>query len=134
MAFRASDQGGGGGAQKNVLGGPLALCSDNPVTGFFRTGCCHTGPQDSGVHTVCVVMTDEFLAFSKAAGNDLSTPLKEFGFPGLKSGDRWCLCAARWKEAFDAGKAPRLVLAATHERTLQIAPLEILKKFAVDLN
>lgn len=134
MAFRASDQGGGGGAQKNVLGGPLALCSGNPVTGFFRTGCCHTGPQDSGVHTVCVVMTDEFLAFSKAAGNDLSTPLKEFGFPGLKSGDRWCLCAARWKEAFDAGKAPRLVLAATHERTLQIAPLEILKKFAVDLN
>jgi len=132
MAFRASDQGGG--AQKNVFGGPLALCSDNPVTGFFRTGCCHTGPQDSGVHTVCVVMTDEFLAFSKAAGNDLSTPLKEFGFPGLKSGDRWCLCAARWKEAFDAGKAPRLVLAATHERTLQIAPLEILKKFAVDLN
>lgn len=134
MAFRAENQGGGGGAQKNVLGGPLALCSDNPVTGFFRTGCCHTGPQDAGVHTVCVVMTGEFLEFSKAAGNDLSTPRKEFGFPGLKAGDRWCLCAARWKEAYDAGKAPKLVLAATHERTLLIAPLDVLKKYAVDLN
>lgn len=134
MAYRASDPGGGGGAQKNVLGGPLALCSDNPVTGFFRTGCCHTGPQDAGVHTVCVVMTKEFLAFSKAAGNDLSTPRKEFGFPGLKPGDRWCLCAARWKEALEAGKAPKLVLAATHEATLAIVPLETLKKFAVDLN
>jgi len=112
----------------------LALCSDNPVTGFFRTGCCHTGPQDAGVHTVCVVMTAEFLAFSKAAGNDLSTPRKEFGFAGLKPGDRWCLCAARWKEAFDAGKAPKLVLSATHERTLRLVPLETLKKFAVDLN
>ena len=134
MALRVSDGGGGGGPQKNVLGGPLALCSDNPVTGFFRTGCCHTGPQDAGVHTVCVVMTAEFLAYSKAAGNDLSTPRKEFGFAGLKPGDRWCLCAARWKEAFDAGNAPKLVLAATHERTLSLVPLETLKKFAVDLN
>ena len=134
MAFRVGDPGGGGGSQKNVLGGPLALCSDNPVTGFFRTGCCHTGPQDAGVHTVCVVMTKEFLAFSKAAGNDLSTPRKEFGFAGLKPGDRWCLCAARWKEALEAGKAPKLVLAATHEATLAIVPLETLKKFAVDLN
>ncbi|MEK7266707.1 MAG: DUF2237 domain-containing protein [Pseudomonadota bacterium] len=134
MAFRVSDGGGGGGAQKNVLGGPLALCSDKPVTGFFRTGCCHTGPQDAGVHTVCVVLSADFLAFSKAAGNDLSTPRKEFGFPGLKPGDRWCLCAARWKEAFDAGKAPKLVLAATHEATLAIVPLGTLKKFAVDLN
>lgn len=135
MAFREDDgSGGGGGPQKNVLGGPLAKCSDDPVTGFFRTGCCHTGPQDRGVHTVCAVMTEEFLAFSKAAGNDLSTPVKQFGFPGLKPGDRWCLCAPRWKEAFDAGKAPKLVLAATHEATLKFAPLEILKKFAIDLN
>jgi hypothetical protein len=133
MAFR-EDATGGGGAQRNVLGGALALCSADPVTGFFRTGCCHWGPQDVGVHSVCVVMTDAFLAFSKAAGNDLSTPRKEFGFPGLKAGDRWCLCAARWKEAFDAGKAPKVVLAATHEKTLAIAPLAALKAHAVDLN
>jgi uncharacterized protein (DUF2237 family) len=135
MAFREDNPGGGGGGvQKNVLGGPLALCSDDPVTGFFRTGCCHTGPQDQGVHTVCAIMTADFLAFSKNSGNDLSTPRPEFGFAGLKPGDRWCLCAARWKEAFDAGKAPKLVLAATHERTLTIAPLDALKAHAVDLN
>lgn len=134
MAFRKQGEGGGGGAQKNVLGGALALCSDAPVTGFFRTGCCHTGPQDEGVHTVCAVMTDDFLAFSKAHGNDLSTPRPEFGFPGLRSGDRWCLCAARWKEAFDAGKAPKLVLEATHERTLAIVSLAALKAHAADLN
>lgn len=134
MAFRDDSQGGGGGVQKNVLGGPLALCSDNPVTGFFRTGCCHTGPQDQGVHTVCVVMTADFLAFSKAGGNDLSTPRPEFGFAGLKPGDRWCLCASRWKDAYDAGKAPKLLLAATHERTLTIVPLEALKAHAVDFN
>jgi uncharacterized protein (DUF2237 family) len=134
MAFRDDSQGGGGGVQKNVLGGPLALCSDNPVTGFFRTGCCHTGPQDQGVHTVCVVMTADFLAFSKASGNDLSTPRPEFGFAGLKPGDRWCLCASRWKDAHDAGKAPKLLLAATHERTLTIVPLAALKAYAVDLN
>lgn len=132
MAFRESGGGGGGAAQKNVLGGPLALCSDDPVTGFFRTGCCHTGPQDAGVHTVCAIMTDAFLAFSKSRGNDLSTPRPEFGFAGLKAGDRWCLCAARWKEAYDAGEAPQLVLAATHERTLAIVPLDALKAHAVD--
>jgi uncharacterized protein (DUF2237 family) len=134
MAFRDDSQGGGGGVQKNVLGGPLALCSDDPVTGFFRTGCCHTGPQDQGVHTVCVVMTADFLAFSKAGGNDLSTPRPEFGFAGLKPGDRWCLCASRWKDAYAAGKAPKLLLAATHERTLTIVPLAALKAHAVDLN
>ena len=134
MAFRGDSSGGGGLPQKNVLGGALALCSDNPVTGFFRTGCCHSGPQDVGVHTVCAVMTDGFLAFSKTCGNDLSTPRPEFGFPGLKAGDRWCLCAARWREACDAGKAPKVILAATHERTLVIAPLEALKKHAADLN
>lgn len=134
MAFRAGGDSGGGGPQKNVLGGPLALCSDDPVTGFFRTGCCHTGPQDAGVHTVCAIMTDAFLAFSRSRGNDLSTPRPEFGFQGLKAGDRWCLCAARWKEAHDAGKAPKLVLAATHERTLALVSLEALKAHAVDVN
>lgn len=134
MAFRAGGDSGGGGPQKNVLGGPLALCSDDPVTGFFRTGCCHTGPQDAGVHTVCAIMTDAFLAFSKSRGNDLSTPRPEFGFQGLRAGDRWCLCAARWKEAHDAGKAPKLVLAATHERTLALVSLEALKAHAVDVN
>lgn len=134
MAYREEGGGGGGGQQKNVLGGPLQSCSDEPVTGFYRTGCCHWGPEDRGVHSVCVVTTAEFLAFSKAAGNDLSTPRPEFGFPGLKAGDRWCLCAARWKEAHDAGKAPKLVLAATHEKTLEIVPLAALKSYAVDLN
>lgn len=134
MAFRDDRAGGGGRPQRNVLGGPLQTCSENPVTGFFRTGCCHWGPQDVGVHSVCVVMSEEFLSFSKAAGNDLSTPRKEFGFPGLKAGDRWCLCAARWKEAYDAGKAPKLVLSATHEKTLEIVPLAALKAHAIDLN
>lgn len=134
MAFRTSGDGGGGGPQKNVLGGPLALCSDNPVTGFFRTGCCHTGPQDAGVHTVCAIMTDAFLGFSKSRGNDLSTPRPDFGFHGLKAGDRWCLCAARWKEAYDAGKSPKLVLAATHERTLTLVSLDALKTHAIDVN
>lgn len=133
MAFRESGGSGGGDSQKNVLGGALATCSEKPMTGFFRTGCCHTAPQDAGAHTVCAVMTDEFLAFSKSRGNDLSTPRPEFGFPGLKAGDRWCLCASRWKEAFDAGAAPKLVLAATHARTLQYAPLAALKAHAVDL-
>jgi hypothetical protein len=131
MAYREE---GGGRPQKNVLGGPLQSCGDDPATGFYRTGCCHWGPEDVGVHTVCVVTTAEFLAFSKAAGNDLSTPRPEFGFPGLKAGDRWCLCAARWKEAHAAGKAPKLVLAATHEKTLEIIPLAALKAYAVDLN
>jgi len=116
---------------RNVLGGELLPCSMDPVTGFFRNGCCETGPHDKGMHTVCAVMTPEFLAFSKQVGNDLSTPVPEYGFPGLKPGDRWCLCAPRWKEALDAGAAPRLVLESTHEETLAIVPLGILKDFAV---
>ena len=115
---------------RNVLGEELMPCSKNPVTGFFRNGCCETGPEDLGLHTVCVVLTAEFLAFSKAQGNDLSTPLPAYGFPGLKPGDRWCLCAPRWKEALDAGMAPMLVLEATHEETLAIVPLGVLKDYA----
>lgn len=117
---------------KNVLGTPLQTCSTDPMTGFFRDGACNTGPQDRGTHTVCAVMTDEFLAFTKAQGNDLSTPRPEFDFPGLTDGDRWCLCASRWKEAADAGKAPDVVLAATHEKTLSIVPLDRLKQHAAD--
>ena len=117
-------------AARNVLGGELASCSTEPVTGFYRNGCCETGPHDVGMHTVCAVMTAEFLAFSRAAGNDLSTPRPEFAFPGLKPGDRWCLCAPRWKEALDAGMAPQLVLEACHEETLAIVPLGVLKDFA----
>jgi uncharacterized protein len=103
MAYEAGG-GGRGRAGRNVLGGPLALCSDRPKTGFYRDGCCNTGKEDVGSHTVCVVMTAEFLAFSKAQGNDLSTPMPEFEFPGLRPGDRWCLCAPRWQEAFAAGR------------------------------
>ena len=125
---------GGDGRQRNVLGGTLALCSEEPVTGFYRTGCCETGPQDHGVHTVCAVMTDEFLKFSQSRGNDLSTPRPEFGFAGLRAGDRWCLCAARWLEAFQADRAPDVVLAATNIATLRIVPLEALKTKAIDLN
>jgi uncharacterized protein (DUF2237 family) len=99
-----------GGVQRNVLGGPLGVCSDKPLTGFFRDGCCNTSEKDAGSHTVCVVLTDEFLEFSKSRGNDLSTPRPEYDFPGLHAGERWCLCAARWREAFLAGKAPRVVL------------------------
>jgi uncharacterized protein (DUF2237 family) len=119
---------------RNVLGGPLIICSAKPMTGFFRDGCCNTGPQDVGSHTVCVVMTAEFLDYSKRAGNDLSTPMPGYGFPGLKPGDRWCLCAPRWQEAFEANRAPKVVLAATHEGALEYAELTDLKKFAVDLN
>ena len=119
--------------QKNVFGEPIEVCSLNPTTGFYRTGCCETGPEDVGVHTVCVEVTKEFLAFSKARGNDLSTPRPEYGFAGLNPGDRWCLCAERWQEAFEAGVAPRVVLAATHEATLEIAELADLKRHALDL-
>jgi uncharacterized protein (DUF2237 family) len=119
--------------QRNVFGEPIEVCSLNPTTGFYRTGCCETGAEDVGVHTVCVEVTQEFLAFSKSRGNDLSTPLPEFGFPGLKPGDRWCLSAARWQEALDAGAAPRVVLGATHEATLEIVRLADLKRFALDL-
>jgi len=119
--------------QRNVYGEPLEVCSLNPTTGFYRSGCCETGAEDVGVHTVCVEVTQEFLAFSKSRGNDLSTPRPEFGFPGLTPGDRWCLCAARWQEALEAGVAPRVVLAATHEDTLEIAELADLKRHALDL-
>ena len=119
--------------QKNVFGEPLEVCSLSPRTGFYRTGCCHSGPEDLGVHTVCTEVTAEFLAFSKSRGNDLSTPRPEFDFPGLEPGDRWCLCAARWQEALEAGAAPKVVLTATHERTLEIVDLADLKKHALDL-
>ena len=118
---------------KNVLGQPLDTCGCEPMTGFYRDGCCNTGRDDIGLHTVCVVLTAQFLAFSKARGNDLSTPMPQYGFAGLKPGDRWCLCAERWKEALDAGSAPQVVLEATHAVTLQIVPLEELKKYAVRL-
>jgi uncharacterized protein (DUF2237 family) len=104
-----------------------------PVTGFFRNGCCDTSLQDVGSHTVCVVVSDEFLQFSKRRGNDLSTPLPDFGFPGLKAGDRWCLCAPRWQEAFDADQAPRVVLRATHMGALDFCALADLKRHAIDL-
>jgi uncharacterized protein (DUF2237 family) len=119
---------------RNVLGDRLQSCSEAPVTGFYRDGCCNTGPDDFGLHTVCALMTAEFLEFSRVRGNDLSTPMPEMGFPGLKPGDRWCLCAARWKEALDAGMAPRVFLAATHEATLEVVSLEDLKKYALDLS
>jgi hypothetical protein len=115
---------------RNVMGGPLAACSTDPLTGFFRNGCCETGPDDIGMHTVCAVMTAEFLAFSRSAGNDLSTPRPDLQFPGLAPGDRWCLCAPRWKEALDAGFAPPVVLEATHEEVLAISPLGVLKDHA----
>lgn len=117
----------------NVLGGPLETCSTAPMTGFFRDGCCNTGPQDRGLHTVCALMTAEFLALSKYLGNDLSTPRPEYGFPGLKPGDRWCLCAARFLQAHEEGAAPQVRLAATHINTLHVVPLEILQACAVDV-
>lgn len=119
---------------RNVLGGTLLICSTDPMTGFFRNGCCDTAPEDVGSHTVCAVMTDEFLAFSKEAGNDLSTPHPEFGFPGLKAGDHWCLCAPRWQEALEAGAAPKVVLKATAEGALRHCALVDLTRYAVDLS
>ncbi len=116
---------------RNVLGDELETCSRSPVTGFYRDGCCNTGPDDAGAHVVCIEATAEFLAFSKACGNDLSTPHPEWEFPGVKPGDRWCLCALRWKEALDAGMAPKIVLEATHEAMLQVVSLEELKRYAV---
>lgn len=118
---------------KNVFGEPLQVCCTSPMTGFYRTGCCETGPEDLGVHVVCAEMSAAFLAFSKAKGNDLSTPVPEFGFPGLKPGDRWCLCAARWQEALEAGAAPPVILAATHEAALEHVALADLKRYARDL-
>lgn len=116
--------------EKNVFGEDLIACSAAPLTGFYRDGCCNTGDEDFGIHTVCAVMTDEFLEFSKKAGNDLSTPAPHFMFPGLQAGDRWCLCAPRWVEAYKAGKAPLVVLEATHEKTLELVSLEELVKYA----
>ena len=133
MPFDDTEEHSGRRPSRNVLGGPLASCSESPRTGFFRNGCCDTAAEDFGSHTVCAVMTAEFLAFSKAAGNDLSTPHPEFGFSGLQPGDRWCLCAPRWQEALDAGAAPRVVLRATQEGALEHCSLADLKKFAVDL-
>ncbi len=120
-------------AKLNVLGEPLASCSPDPMTGYFRDGCCNTDATDLGSHTICTRVTTEFLEFSRAAGNDLTTPQVEFGFPGLRPGDQWCLCAARWQEALDAGKAPMVVLQATHAAALRIVKLADLKRYAVDL-
>jgi uncharacterized protein (DUF2237 family) len=130
------DTRGGGGPRpsRNVLGGPLESCSIQPMTGFFRNGCCDTSREDLGSHTVCAVMTAAFLDYSKSCGNDLSTPMPDYGFPGLKPDDRWCLCAPRWQEALDAGKAPRVVLRATHEGALDYCSLADLKRHAVDLS
>lgn len=134
--LRDDRAGGEGGrrAPRNVFGDALVPCSLDPVTGFYRDGCCNTGAEDIGSHTVCVVVTAEFLAFSKARGNDLSTPMPQFGFKGLKPGDRWCLCAPRWQEALVAGAAPRVALQATHEGALEYCSLDDLKRFAVDLS
>ena len=116
----------------NVLGGELESCSERPLTGFYRDGCCNTGAEDLGVHVVCAQVTEEFLAFSKASGNDLSTPVPEAGFPGLLPGDRWCLCASRWKEALDAGVAPPVLLASTHASSLEWVELDDLRRHAID--
>jgi len=119
-------------APRNVLGGPLLPCSVAPLTGFYRDGCCSTGPEDAGLHVVCAEMTAAFLAFSRRVGNDLSTPRPEYGFPGLAPGDRWCLCAARWEEARRAGVAPPVLLEATHEAALAVCRREHLLAHALD--
>jgi uncharacterized protein (DUF2237 family) len=118
----------------NVFDEPLIPCSEEPLTGFFRDGCCNTSDQDVGSHTVCIQVTSEFLEYSRFRGNDLSTPMPEFGFPGLKPGDRWCLCAPRWLEAYEQQVAPRVFLTRTHKRALDIVPLKLLREFAADLN
>jgi uncharacterized protein len=117
----------------NVLGGPLAPCCEDPATGFYRDGYCHTGPQDIGSHTVCARMSQEFLEYSMQHGNDLVTPHPEFDFPGLRAGDRWCLCVARWREALEAGVAPPVILASTHEKALAVVTLEQLTRHALDV-
>lgn len=134
--FRDESGNGGRGFRpaRNVLGEPLEPCSADPLTGFFRDGCCNTGPQDRGSHTVCAIMTEAFLIFSQARGNDLSTPVPDYGFPGLKPGQRWCLCAPRWQEAFEAGAAPRVALRATHEGALAHCALADLKAHGADLS
>ena len=118
----------------NVFGEPLEPCSQKPLTGFFRDGCCNTGDQDTGSHTVCVIVTQEFLEYSRFRGNDLSTPMPQIQFAGLQLGDKWCLCAARWLEAYYQDMAPKVYLRGTHQRALEIAPLELLRKHANDLN
>jgi len=120
--------------QKNVFETDLEPCGIDPITGFYRDGCCNTGHDDAGVHTVCAVMTDEFLEYSLSKGNDLSTPRPEFGFPGLKAGDNWCLCALRWEEARQAGFATRIKLTSTNIKTLELIELEHLKAYEIDLN
>jgi len=120
-------------AKFNVLGEPLLSCSEDPMTGFFRDGCCNTSPEDLGRHVVCIRVTAGFLDFSRSRGNDLSTPNLEFGFPGLKPGDQWCLCAARWQEALEAGAAPHVLLQSTHAAALRVVKLRDLKKYAIDL-
>ncbi|MEP7055151.1 MAG: DUF2237 domain-containing protein [Actinomycetota bacterium] len=117
----------------NVLGGALELCGIDPVTGFTRSGCCNSGPEDIGSHTVCAVVTSEFLVHQKQVGNDLSTPRPEYGFQGLQPGDRWCVCAARWLQAYQDGVASPVVLAATHARALDVVPFDALTRFAVDV-
>ncbi|MEO8847623.1 MAG: DUF2237 domain-containing protein [Casimicrobiaceae bacterium] len=117
---------------RNVLGGRLVACSNAPRTGFFRDGCCNTGPDDVGLHVVCAQMTQAFLLFAQKQGNDLITPAPQFGFPGLKPGDRWCVCAGTWRQAYEAGVAPPVVLAATHEETLAVVPLDALRQQALD--
>ena len=118
----------------NVFDEPLLSCSESPVTGFFRDGCCNTSDEDFGSHTVCVEVTQDFLDYSRFRGNDLSTPMPEFGFPGLQAGDRWCLCASRWLEAYEQGMAPKIFLTRTHKRALEIVELEKLKEYAADIN
>lgn len=121
-------------ASVNVLGGALQPCSHDPLTGFFRDGCCNTNEADVGSHTVCIQASKEFLEYSRFRGNDLSTPYPEFGFPGVKPGQRWCLCAARWMEAYEQGMAPKVYLLSTHQKALEIVPIAALKAHALDLN
>lgn len=116
---------------KNIFGTDLASCSMEPLTGYTRTGCCETGPEDLGTHTVCAVVTEEFLTYTKTRGNDLSSPNPMYGFPGLKPGDQWCLCVSRWYEAFQAGCAPKIDPVATHEKTLDYVPMDILKDYFI---
>ncbi len=118
----------------NVFNEPLQSCNEDPVTGFFRDGCCNTSEADAGSHTICVKLTKDFLNYSRSQGNDLTTPMPQYNFPGLKEGDHWCLCAARWKEAHEADCAPRVYLQSTHQRALEVVPIETLRHYAVDLN
>lgn len=120
-------------SERNVLGGPLEPCGSEPLTGFYRDGCCSTGPEDIGSHTICAVVTSEFLAHQRSIGNDLSTPMPQFGFPGLVPGDRWCVTASNWLRAYRHGVAAPVVLASTHERALDTVPLEALREHAVDV-